>query len=161
MALPNLVACSKLRPNFGLETVFPQSYREGARCIKWAKSQDCQCHRIIGMAKMREHESLMARLKMCPWSSGRITHAYQTYNSFASGQSTTMVGALVQESLKRTILSEAVQQQTTCHRLPTVLLSSGRSIISLVGSIIIGGNTQPCISIQLISRASVTCHGRR
>lgn len=97
---------------------------------------------------------------MRPWSSGRTTHAYQTHNSFASGQSTTMVGASVQESLERTIFSEAVQQQTTRHRLPTVLLSSGRSIISLLGSIIISGNNQPCISIQLVSRASVTCCGQ-
>ncbi|KAI1037284.1 hypothetical protein LB503_008978 [Fusarium chuoi] len=46
--------------------VFPHSYREGARCIGWAKSQGRQCNRIIGMAKMREHENLMARLNNVP-----------------------------------------------------------------------------------------------
>ncbi|KAF5975458.1 hypothetical protein FBULB1_7362 [Fusarium bulbicola] len=46
--------------------VFTHSYREGAKCIGWAKSQGRQCNRTIGMARVREHESLMKRRNSVP-----------------------------------------------------------------------------------------------
>ncbi|EWY97872.1 hypothetical protein FOYG_02616 [Fusarium oxysporum NRRL 32931] len=44
------------------KTVFPHSYREGAKCIGFARPQGHPCKMVIGVAKMREHEHLMMRL---------------------------------------------------------------------------------------------------
>jgi hypothetical protein len=48
------------------KTVFPHSYREGVKCIGFSKSQGRPCNRVIGAAKVREHEHLMSRLNSVP-----------------------------------------------------------------------------------------------
>ncbi|KAH7171940.1 hypothetical protein DER46DRAFT_656593 [Fusarium sp. MPI-SDFR-AT-0072] len=48
------------------KTVFPHSYREGVKCIGFARSQGHPCNMVIGVAKVREHEHLMMRLNSVP-----------------------------------------------------------------------------------------------
>ncbi|KAH7229549.1 hypothetical protein BKA60DRAFT_614682 [Fusarium oxysporum] len=48
------------------KTVFPHSYREGVKCIGFARSQGRPCNMVIGVAKVREHEHLMMRLNSVP-----------------------------------------------------------------------------------------------
>ncbi|KAF5976668.1 hypothetical protein FCOIX_6944 [Fusarium coicis] len=52
--------------NLDSQTVFPHSYREGPKCIGFAKSQGRQCNRVIGSAKA-DHPRLeeAAKLLLC------------------------------------------------------------------------------------------------
>ncbi|KAF5644746.1 uncharacterized protein FTJAE_2709 [Fusarium tjaetaba] len=50
--------------NLDSQIVFPHSYREGPKCIGFAKSQSRQCNRVIGSAKRADHPRLEEAVKL-------------------------------------------------------------------------------------------------
>ncbi|KAF5607280.1 hypothetical protein FPANT_972 [Fusarium pseudoanthophilum] len=50
--------------NLDSQTMFPHSYREGPKCIGFAKPQGRQCHRVIGSAKRADHPRLEEAVKL-------------------------------------------------------------------------------------------------
>ncbi|KAF5724309.1 hypothetical protein FMUND_955 [Fusarium mundagurra] len=52
------------------QIVFLHSYQEGVKRIGWEKVQGCPCNRVIGFAKVREHEYLMMAEQGVPGAAG-------------------------------------------------------------------------------------------